>query len=298
MTRASIIIPALNEAVNLARNLPLVREQMGLTDELIVIDNGSTDDSAAIAKKFATRVVHEPVRGRSHARNRGIEAAAGGLLVFLDADCRPAPNWLCCMLEPFGDLRIGCVAGEIQLIYDANELGAYLNAKGHLSQAVNFNHPFLPYAGSGNVAFRREVLDAIGGFDEALYSGHDADICWRMQLETDYRIVLAAKASVDHFQSLTLASLMRQKRRHAYGSVLLFKKYRCNRESERRSAKLVYWEYCSILRRAFNFVVRYLGSVVGARPRVNSEQKYQLVLEISDKLGRIEGSIGLRVWYP
>ncbi|HYA30930.1 MAG TPA: glycosyltransferase family 2 protein, partial [Acidobacteriota bacterium] len=122
MTRASIIIPALNEAGNLSRNLPLVQQQMGPTDELIVIDNGSIDDTAAIASKFGARVVHEPVRGRSRARNRGIQIAEGDLLVFLDADCRPGPNWLTRMLEPFGDLRIGCVGGEIQLIYDTNEL--------------------------------------------------------------------------------------------------------------------------------------------------------------------------------
>ena len=298
MTRASIIIPALNEAENLTRNLPLVRQQMSPADELIVIDNGSSDGTAAIARKFNARVVHEPVRGRSRARNRGIQIAGGELLVFLDADCRPASNWLSQLLEPFGDPKIGCVAGEIQLIYDANELGAYLNAKGHLSQAVNFKHQFLPYAGSGNVAFRREVLNVIGGFDEALYSGHDADICWRMQLETDYRIVLATEAAVDHFQSLTLAALARQKRRHAYGAVLLFKKYRRDREAERRSAKHVYWEYRSILRRGLQFVARYLGSFVGAQGRINNEQKFQLLLEISDKLGRIEGSIGLRVWYP
>jgi cellulose synthase/poly-beta-1,6-N-acetylglucosamine synthase-like glycosyltransferase len=271
---------------------------MARADELIVIDNGSSDDTAAIARKFDARVVDEPVRGRSRARNRGIQIAGGELLVFLDADCRPASNWLSQLLEPFGDPKIGCVAGEIQLIYDANELGAYLNSKGHLSQAVNFNHQFLPYAGSGNVAFRRAVLKVIGGFDEALYSGHDADICWRMQLETDYQIVLATEAAVDHFQSLTLRALVRQKRRHAYGSVLLFKKYRCNRESERRSAKLVYWEYCSILRRGFDFIVRYLGSLFGAPARISNEQKFQLLLEVGDKLGRIEGSIGLRVWYP
>ena len=298
MTRASIIIPALNEAENLSRNLPVVREQMGPTDELIVIDNGSTDETAAIAKKFGARVEHEPVRGRSRARNRGIQVAAGEMLLFLDADCRPSPNWLSGMSAPFENAKVGCVAGEIQLIYDSNELGAYLNAKEHLSQEVNFNHPFLPYAGSGNVAFRRQVLDVIGGFDEALYSGHDADICWRMQLETPFQIILAKDARVDHFQSFTLAALVRQKRRHAYGSVLLFKKYRRSRQSEQRSAKLVYWEYCSILRRGLKFAVRYLSSFIGARAPISNEQKFQLLLEVSDKLGRIEGSIGLRVWYP
>jgi glycosyltransferase involved in cell wall biosynthesis len=298
VTRASIIIPALNEAENLTCHLPVVRQQMASSDEMIVIDNGSSDNTAAIARKFGARVVLEPVRGRSRARNRGIEIAGGELLVFLDADCRPASHWLSRLLEPFGDPDIGCVAGEIQLFYDTSELGAYLNSKGHLSQAVNFKHPFLPYAGSGNVAFRREVLKTIGGFDEDLYSGHDADICWRMQLETKYRIVLATAAAVDHFQSLTLRALVRQKRRHAYGAVLLFQKYRSSRESEHREAKLVYWEYCSILRRGFQLVARYLGGVLGSRARISNEQKFQLLLEISEKLGRIEGSIGLRVWYP
>jgi glycosyltransferase involved in cell wall biosynthesis len=296
--RVSVIIPALNEGENLARNLPLVRHQLEPTDELIVIDNGSTDDTAPISLKLGARVEQEFVRGRSRARNAGIKVATGDILVFLDADCRPVPNWLTCMLRSFDDPNVGCVAGEIRLIYDSSELGAYLNSKRHLSQAVNFNHPFLPYGGSGNVAFRKKVLDVIGGFDEELYSGHDADICWRMQLETPYRIALAQDACVDHLQSLTLPALLRQKRRHAYGSVLLFKKYRRNRQSEQRSAKLVYWEYCSILRRALKFVVQYLASFTGAPPPVNNEQKFQLLLEIGDKLGRIEGSIGLRVWYP
>ena len=297
MTRASIIIPALNEAENLTRNLPGVCQQMGPSDQLIVVDNGSSDDSAAIAKRFGAQVVHEPVRGRSQARNRGIRTAAGELLVFLDADCRPSSDWLRYLLEPFGTPNIGCVGGEIRLHYDVKELGAYLSSKGHLSQEVNFNHRFLPYAGSGNVAFRRQVIDQIGGFDEGLYSGHDADICWRMQLETQYKIVLAAEAAVDHFQSLTLYALARQKRRHAYGAVLLYKKYRRGRDSERPSAKRIYWEYSSILRRCLRLASHRLRAALGLGRQLPGEHGFQLLLEISDKIGRIEGSVGQRVWY-
>jgi len=293
----SVIIPALNEAENLARNLPAVIAQLGPSDELIVVDNGSNDDTAAVAKEFGVRVVHEPVRGRSQARNRGIQIATGEVLVFLDADCRPSSNWLGDLLAPFRNPSIGCVGGGIRLHYAANELGDYLCSKGHLSQEVNFSHGFLPYAGSGNVAFRRNVIKRIGGFDETLYAGHDADICWRMQMHTPYTIVLAAEAAVDHFQRLTLRALLRQKRRHAYGAVLLYKKYKNLRKSECRPLKKIYWEYRSILRRGTKFLAHKVGLRLGLCSELSQEQGYQLLLEIGEKIGRLEGSIGERVWF-
>jgi cellulose synthase/poly-beta-1,6-N-acetylglucosamine synthase-like glycosyltransferase len=296
--RASIIIPALNEAENLARHLPIIKSQLDPADELIVVDNGSSDETARIAERLGARVVAEPVRGRSRARNKGIELARGELLVFLDADCRPSPGWLPLLLEPFADPKIGCVAGEIRILFSQNRLGGYLSSKGHLSQQVNFNHSFLPYAGSGNVAFRRAVLERIGGFDEAMYSGHDADICWRMQLQTPFRIVLVADAVVDHHQSLTVAALARQKRRHAYGAVLLYKKYRDRRVHENRTLKRVYWEYRSILRRGAKFLANRAAARLGFVRQPPAEQGYQLLLEISERIGRLEGSIALRVWYP
>lgn len=297
VVRVSIIIPALNEAENLIHNLPEVRSQMGPTDELIVVDNGSSDHTEVIARQFGARVISEPIRGRSRARNKGIEAAGGEVVIFLDADCRPVPRWLDCLLKPFSNAEIGCVAGEIRILFSEDRLGAYLSDKGHLSQRVNFSHSFLPYAGSGNVAFRRKVLQRIGGFDEAMFSGHDADICWRMQLQSPYRIVLAGDAIVDHRQTLSFAAVVRQKRRHAYGSVLLYKKYKDRRGSERRPLKHVYWEYNSILRRGARFVTSWLGAYLGIAKQLPVEQGYQLLLEISERVGRIEGSIALRVWY-
>lgn len=297
MVRASIIIPALNEAENLARNLPEVVSQLGPHDEVVVVDNGSDDGTADISARLGAIVVHEPIRDRSRARNKGIESARGDIAVFLDADCRPSPQWLQCLLLPFENPEVGCVAGEILIHYSDNKLGEYLKSKGHLSQHVNFGHPFLPYGGSGNVAFRTEVLHQIGGFDEALFSGHDADICWRMQLQTNYRIVLASDALVDHFQQLTFPALVRQKRRHAYGAVLLYKKYRSLRKSERRSLKHIYWEYRSIVRRGTGFLARKIGLRLGLCSAAPIDQGYQLLLEFSEKIGRIEGSIGQRVWF-
>jgi GT2 family glycosyltransferase len=283
----SVVIPALDEATNLSRCLPVVRSQLPADAELIVVDNGSHDHTSEVARSHGARVVHEPVRGRARARNAGIRHARGALLVFLDADCLPGAGWLERLLAPFEDPRVGCVGGEILGAHFDTELGRYLAQKGHLSQAVNFAHPFLPFAASANVAFRRAVLDEIGLFDESLPDGEDADLCWQMQLYTDYKIVLAPTAIVRHLQRFSARTLVRQKRRHAYAAVLLYKKYRPHRLGELRSFKHIYWEYRSIIRRALAYFLRPVPATHG----------YQLLLEIGEKLGRLEGSLRHRVWY-
>jgi GT2 family glycosyltransferase len=199
---------------------------------------------------------------------------------------------------PFSDPDVGCVAGEIWILNKGGALASYLAAKGYLSQADNFKHPFLPYAGGANLAFRRTILERIGLFDERLFSGHDADICWRMQLEAGAKIVLARDAIVSHSQDPSWRALMRQKRRHAHGAVLLYKKYRQYRGNERRSLKQTYWEYKSIFKRATS--IAWKSSLARLRNTrfTFSDEEYQLLLEIAEKVGRVEGSLRRCVWYP
>ncbi len=294
----SVIIPALNEAGNLSRNLPQVCSQLGATDELIVVDNGSSDETVAVAKKYGADVVHEPVRGRSQARNAGIKRSCGEIVVFLDADCYPDAGWLRGLIAGFENAQVGCVAGEIAVSHGDSGLGRYLSQKGHLTQEVNFHHSFLPFGGSANIAFRRFVLEKIGGFDENLFSGHDADLCWRMQLETDLKIIRAPDAIVYHSQTLTPKEVIRQKRRHGHGSVLLFKKYQRYRERERRSLKQVYWEYHSILSRTARSIWRKTIKEENPGTLAAPDQDFQLLLEIGEKIGRIEGSVRNRIWFP
>ena len=294
----SVIIPALNEAENLSRNLPQVCGQLAKTDELIVVDNGSSDETVAIAREHGATVVFEPVRGRSQARNAGIRRSRGDILVFLDADCLPVRDWLCQLISGFEDTRIGCVAGEITVSHGDNDLGRYLSTKGHLTQKENFQHPFLPFGGSANFAFRRCVLETVGGFDENLFSGEDADLCWRMQLETDLKIIRASNAIVYHSQTLTPKEVIRQKRRHGHGAVLLFKKYRHYRGAETRPLKQVYWEYHSILSRAVRSIWRNTIKEKHIATYPTLDQDFQILLEVGEKIGRIEGSVRNRIWFP
>jgi hypothetical protein len=119
-----------------------------------------------------------------------------------------------------------------------------------------------------------------------------------MQLETQYRMQLAQEAVVDHHQTLTFPALIKQKRRHAYGAVLLYKKYKGRRNLENRSLKTVYWEYRSVLKRALRFLINLAAARFGVARALPAEQGYQLLMEISEKIGRLEASIQRRVWYP
>jgi glycosyltransferase involved in cell wall biosynthesis len=94
MTVISVVIPALNDAAMLKRCLDALAEQLRPADEIIVVDNGSTDDTADVARAAGARVVTEPKRGIPAATAAGFDAASGSIIGRLDADSVPPPGWV------------------------------------------------------------------------------------------------------------------------------------------------------------------------------------------------------------
>jgi glycosyltransferase involved in cell wall biosynthesis len=94
MAVISVVIPALNDAEMLARCLAALALQTRPADEIVVVDNGSTDDTAAVARARGARVVVEPLRGIPAATAAGFDAAAGSIIARLDADSVPPPEWI------------------------------------------------------------------------------------------------------------------------------------------------------------------------------------------------------------
>jgi glycosyltransferase involved in cell wall biosynthesis len=94
MSTISVVIPVYNDAELLQRCLDALAKQSRPADEIVVVDNGSTDASAAVARRAGARVVTEPLRGIAPATAAGFDAARGDLLARLDADSVPPVDWL------------------------------------------------------------------------------------------------------------------------------------------------------------------------------------------------------------
>jgi glycosyltransferase involved in cell wall biosynthesis len=159
MTVVSVVIPALNDAEMLERCLAALAAQSRLADEIVVVDNGSTDDTAAVAHRAGARVVVEPRRGIPAATAAGFDAATGSIVGRLDADSVPAADWVAEIERRFdADERLSAVTGPAEF-YGANPFirraGEILYIGGYFwSMGWLLGHP--PLFGS-NFAIRKSA---------------------------------------------------------------------------------------------------------------------------------------------
>lgn len=146
MTVISVVIPALNDSIMLARCLEALALQTRLPDEIIVVDNGSTDDTADVARRAGARVVIEPHRGIPAATAAGFDAARGAIIGRLDADSVPATNWAEELERRFdADDGLAAITGPAQF-YGSNRLvrgaGEFLYIGGYFwSMGWLLGHP-------------------------------------------------------------------------------------------------------------------------------------------------------------
>jgi cellulose synthase/poly-beta-1,6-N-acetylglucosamine synthase-like glycosyltransferase len=193
--------------------------------EILVVDNGSTDRTAEIVDSLGVRRVREHRRGVSHARNRGTAESRGEIVAFVDGDCVADPSWLSGMVRPFDDPEVGLVAGELS--HAPARTAAERQAARMLGNWQRFavtSDP--PYAITANAAFRREVLEDIGGFDSRMTRAQDVDLGLRFQQHSPRRVVYAEGALVLHRHRTTARGFFRQQLGWAYGAGLIGAKYR------------------------------------------------------------------------
>lgn len=212
----SVVVPVRDAADALAGCLDALAGQVGVPSfEVVVVDNGSTDTSAALARAHpaVTRVVTEPAPGSYAARNAGIATARGGVLAFTDADCRPLPGWLAAGLRAIdgADLVGGAVCAVTSsrpTLWERYYRAVYLDQ----GRAVRDEG----YAATANLLVRREVLDAVGRFDVGLRSSGDLE--WGQRAtRAGWRLVYAPDAVVEHLARAGAVDTWRLHRRLGAG---------------------------------------------------------------------------------
>ena len=207
----SVVIPFFNASAYLERCLEALRASDDRGYELILVDDGSTDASPGIARRYSERVLRSATAaGPASARNRGAREARGGVLFFLDADVLCLPDTLTVVREAFvADPAVAAVIGS----YDDDP-----PEPGFLSRYKNLTHHHVhqnaaPKASTfwtGCGAVRRDIFLELRGFDESFRtpSIEDIELGYRMRAR-GYRIALCKRLLVKHAKRWTMAGLLR-----------------------------------------------------------------------------------------
>jgi glycosyltransferase involved in cell wall biosynthesis len=236
----SIVVPVYNGARTIAACLQAIGEQdyQGET-ELVVVNNASTDNSAAIIAQYAfARQIDCAKRGPAAARNAGIASTRHPIIAFTDADCIPQQGWLTNLVAALQP-GLAAVGGSLA--------SAARGPVEDVVAAISFDQKqsiesSLPYVITANCLFRREALESIGGFDEEfpIAGGEDTDLGWRLVAQ-GARFAYAETALCLHNHPTRLMDLISQRVRYGYAMSLLWAKYRGSSLHDALAAILPSW---------------------------------------------------------
>jgi len=177
-TTLSFVIPAFNESANIGRCVGSIQRHVpqALGHEVIVVDNGSTDDTPSIASRAGARILPSDASTIAGVRNAGAAAAKGSILVFLDGDCALTPEW---------EKGIGDALRRIEA--SPKSCGGSQVSAPHDQPLLLTRHWFVPFMeranhiGSAHLFCLRETFEGLRGFDESLETGEDHDFCRRVR---------------------------------------------------------------------------------------------------------------------
>jgi cellulose synthase/poly-beta-1,6-N-acetylglucosamine synthase-like glycosyltransferase len=231
--RYSVIVPAYNEGERIA---DCVRALVGQASgpmaveraayEIIVVDDASTDDTATIARAAGADVVLTIKHGGpAVARNAGLDAARGELVLFTDADCVPMPGWIARMVAPFDDPEVVGVKGTYRTLQ-----------RGLVARLVQLEFEIryermaklleIDFIDAYAAAYRRDVLLKEGAFSTTypVPSAEDVDLSFRLA-QKGYHLRFVPDASVWHTHPDTLWQYLRRKMRFGYWRALLYMRH-------------------------------------------------------------------------
>jgi glycosyltransferase involved in cell wall biosynthesis len=281
----SVVIPAHNAAATLGRQLAaLAAQDLGEPLEVVVVDNNSTDATAEVARTFQDRlpllrVIPCSTPGANAARNAGLHASTGELLLFCDADDKADPGWAGALVSR---LRAGdaLVTGFI----DDRELNdPALVASTERFPDGPFRHVFKPFGITANLGVQRAAALQVGGFNEAYrYGCTDTEFCWRIQLAGGV-LAYDRAAVMQYARRGDLRGAWRKSYLTGRAQAQLFRDFRA----------------AGMPRRGPVLVAKHVGRVVldapKARRSLRARRNWQHQLALF--LGRVSGSRRFRVVY-
>jgi glycosyltransferase involved in cell wall biosynthesis len=224
--RVSVIVPVYNGGRKVCETVHCLLQQKLPPAEVIIVDDGSTDDTLFLLKKFGERIIllSQANGGPASARNHGLRVATGDFVAFTDSDCLPQPGWLSSLMEGFTDASVGGVGGSVRRAADCL-FNQYADMYGVLSPDIDESGD-IKYFATANVCFRADVLREAGCFDEDYRrpGGEDVDVCIRIR-GLGYKLRFSESALVLHYHKDSLRSLLRTMANYGEGHYILCAKH-------------------------------------------------------------------------
>ena len=223
--RISVIVCSCNGARWIRDCLAALAELDYPDFEVIVVDDGSTDPTAAIAEEYDVTLIRTPNLGLSSARNTGLRAATGAIVAFTDDDAFPGRHWLKYLAWTFlTSDHVGAGGPNLAPRDDGLVANAVSKAPGGPIHVLLSDEEAEHIPGC-NMAFRRQAVEEVGGFDEQFrIAGDDVDLCWRLR-EAGGTIGFSPAAVVWHHRRTSVRAYWRQQKNYGRAEALLERKW-------------------------------------------------------------------------
>jgi glycosyltransferase involved in cell wall biosynthesis len=224
--RVSVVVCAYNAERTIDRCLASLSVLNYPDYEVIVVNDGSRDRTLEIAEGYSfCRIISQPNKGLSIARNEGAAAASGEIVAYTDSDCVADPDWLSYLVAKMEASNLSACGGpNFPPPEDALVPAVVAVAPGGPTHVLISDEVAEHIAGC-NMAFAREALLRLGGFDPIYRAaGDDVDICWRFQ-DAGYVIGFSPAALVWHFRRNTVSAYLNQQRGYGKAEALVYAKH-------------------------------------------------------------------------
>lgn len=223
---ASVVIPAYNAEATIGECIAALLKQTVTRShlEVIVVDDGSSDATHEVAASYGVKVLFQPHRGIGAARNLGVDQAQGDIILFTDADCAPAHDWIETLMEPFQDSEISGAKG-IYKTYQRGVIARFAQLEYEDKYDKMRKDEYIDFVDTYSAAYRKSVFSKDGGFDPTFHrSGEDIEFSYRLA-ERGYKMVFIPQAIVYHRHVDSLGDYLRRKFYVGYWRVLMYRKH-------------------------------------------------------------------------
>jgi cellulose synthase/poly-beta-1,6-N-acetylglucosamine synthase-like glycosyltransferase len=227
----SVIIPAYNAEKTISSTLEALLNQNYSKNkyEIIVVDDGSADNTKIIVKKFKkVKLIQQKHKGPAAARNLGVKHAKGDIVLFTDADCIPDKNWIRYMIEPFKNPEIVGVSGTYKTLNKESLIARFVGYEIEQRHEKMKKQKCIDFIGTFSAAYRKNIFLQFGGFDTCFKtsSGEDIEFSYKLA-DCGLKMVFQPKAFVYHKHPDNLQKYLKQQFFRAFWRNLMYwKKHR------------------------------------------------------------------------